>query len=310
MYKLTAICPPDMTKKVKALLQEEPETSNIVTMQAVVADAEKDVVTAFVRREATDVVIGHLRTLRQWDAGELSFIEVDLEVHRDLKQLDEDEEDDTIGWEMVLNLAHAESRLTWWYLMFMAVAGLIAAVGLIQNLPVLLVGAMSLSPDLAPTNSIAVALTAGAFHDFRRSLRTLALGLGAATAVAFLFTLILELTGVIESGTFYVSDHLVTFVTVVNVSTVIVALAAGVAAMVAFVTGQARGAVGVAISVTTIPAAAYAGIALADRSLGLGAAAIGVLLVNVVCLTLAQILTLVIVRAWRGRKRQPQPVSG
>jgi hypothetical protein len=44
MYKLTAICPPDTTKKVKALLQEEPETSNIVTMQAVVADAEKDVV--------------------------------------------------------------------------------------------------------------------------------------------------------------------------------------------------------------------------------------------------------------------------
>jgi len=76
------------------------------------------------------------------------------------------------------------------------------------------------------------------------------------------------------------------------------------------VTGQARGAVGVAISVTTIPAAAYAGIALADRSLGLGTAAIGVLLVNVVCLTLAQILTLVIVRAWRARKRQPQPVSG
>ena len=44
MYKLTAICPPGTTKKVQALLQEEPETSNIVTMQAVVADAEKDVV--------------------------------------------------------------------------------------------------------------------------------------------------------------------------------------------------------------------------------------------------------------------------
>jgi len=44
MYKLTVICPPDTTKKVQALLQEEPETTNVVTMQAVVADAEKDVV--------------------------------------------------------------------------------------------------------------------------------------------------------------------------------------------------------------------------------------------------------------------------
>ena len=44
MYKLTAICPPDTTKKVQELLQEEPKTSNIVIMQAVVADTEKDVV--------------------------------------------------------------------------------------------------------------------------------------------------------------------------------------------------------------------------------------------------------------------------
>ena len=44
MYKLTAICPTDTTKKVQALLQEEPETRNIVTMQAFVADVEKDVV--------------------------------------------------------------------------------------------------------------------------------------------------------------------------------------------------------------------------------------------------------------------------
>ena len=72
MYKLTAICPLDTTKKVQALLQEVPETSNILIMQAI------------------DVVIGHRRTLRQWCAGELSLIELDLEVQGDLKQLDED----------------------------------------------------------------------------------------------------------------------------------------------------------------------------------------------------------------------------
>ena len=47
---------------------------------------------------------------------------------------------------MSLELAHAESRLTWFYLVFMACAGMIAAVGLVANVPVLILGAMSRQP--------------------------------------------------------------------------------------------------------------------------------------------------------------------
>jgi uncharacterized hydrophobic protein (TIGR00271 family) len=309
MYKLTAISPPEKTEGVVRLLRDEPDVSNVLDMPAKSGDAHKDIVTALVRREGIDIVLERLRTIRKWESGELSFIEVDYAARRDLERLDfdedQDEGEDIIGWEIILEKAHAESRLTWWYLIFMGCAGLIAAVGLISNLPVLILGAMSLSPDLAPTNAIAVTLTAGAWHRLLRSIRTLVLGLVVALAVAFVSTLILELTG-IHDGILKIDEDLTNFVTVVNSATIIIALTAGLAAMTAFVTSQATTAVGVAISVTTIPAAAYAGVAIASRSLRDGGAAIVVLVVNILFLTLAQVLTLMIIRAWRARRHQRQ----
>jgi uncharacterized membrane protein len=72
--------------------------------------------------------------------------------------------------------------------------------------------------------------------------------------------------------------------------------------MVAFVTEQGLTAVGVAISVTTIPAASYAGVAFASGAFDLTLDALGVLVVNVVFLVLAQSLTLVLIRVWQQRQ--------
>ena len=79
--------------------------------------------------------------------------------------------------------------------------------------------------------------------------------------------------------------------TTVNDSTIGVALAAGVAGMLALET-RASSVVGVAISITTIPAAAYLGVAagLGEATKALGALA--VLGVNVAMLVTAGTLTL------------------
>ena len=65
MYRLTAVSPPDMTERVLALLQEEPDINQIATTPANVGDTNKDIVTAFVRRQAIDIVVERLRTLRE-----------------------------------------------------------------------------------------------------------------------------------------------------------------------------------------------------------------------------------------------------
>ena len=102
----------------------------------------------------------------------------------------------------------------------------------------LVLSAMSFSQDLAPTNAMAIALTAGAWCEFFRSLRKLALGLSVALGVAILATNFLKLTG-LHTEALVIDEHLFTFFMVIRYSTVIVALVAGVAAMTAFVTNQA-----------------------------------------------------------------------
>ena len=74
-------------------------------------------------------------------------------------------------------------------------------------------------------------------------------------------------------------------------STVLVAGAAGVAAMLSFET-RASAAVGVAISVTTIPASAYVGVGLGSGELGSVDGAAVTLAINVIVLILAGTLTL------------------
>ena len=83
MYKLTAICSHKESASVLDLLQRRPEVSNILNSQVLAGEAQREMVTAFVQREAIDIVLEHLRTLREWQPGELSFIEVDYVVRRD-----------------------------------------------------------------------------------------------------------------------------------------------------------------------------------------------------------------------------------
>ena len=85
--------------------------------------------------------------------------------------------------------------------------------------------------------------------------------------------------------------------TTVDASTVGVAFAAGVAGILALET-RASSAVGVAISVTTIPAAAYLGVAAGVGEESKAWGALGVLSTNVAVLLLAGSLTLIVQRRW------------
>jgi uncharacterized hydrophobic protein (TIGR00271 family) len=302
MLKLTAYCPADKAQAVIAFLREEPRVRNVTHMQGVEVSSGGDVVMAFLPNDIADGLLDRLRTLRHWAPGELSFMKVDLFVRSPaggVGAAEGDEEADTISREMIMARARDEARLTRQYLVLMAMAGVIAVMGLVHSLPILIVGAMSLSPDLAPANAISVALVMGAIRGMVRSLRTLALGLGLALGVAFVVTLVLQALGVVDSGVGAVDETMTTFVTVVSPTTAVVALAAGVAAMLSFVTDQGQAGVGVAISVTTIPAAAYIGVALADAQFALALDALVVLATNVFFLVLAQSVTLLFIETWR-----------
>ena len=93
--------------------------------------------------------------------------------------------------------------------------------------------------------------------------------------------------------------------TTVSTETIAVAFVSGVAGMLALET-RASSAVGVAISVTTIPIAAYLGVAIGLGELNKATDSLGVLAVNVTMMVVGAVATLAIQgvltrRAVRGR---------
>jgi uncharacterized hydrophobic protein (TIGR00271 family) len=164
----------------------------------------------------------------------------------------------------------------------------------IEASQILIVGAMAVSPDLLPIVSACVGLASRRGGLVRHALVTLVVGLGATCAAAMVLAAALDLFDLLPSG-FDVGESALSGLTRVNDSTIVVALAAGVAGTLALET-RASAAVGVAISITTIPAAAYLGVAagVGEASKVPGAAA--VLGVNVAMLLVAGTATLLVQR--------------
>jgi uncharacterized hydrophobic protein (TIGR00271 family) len=180
----------------------------------------------------------------------------------------------------------------------MAAAGVIAAFGVIEANQILIVGAMAVSPDLLPITAACVGFVSRRGRLVARALVTLTVGMAATCLTAAVLTVILDFLDLLPSG-FVIGESALSGLTTVNDATIGVALAAGVAGMLALET-RASAAVGVAISITTIPAAAYLGVAVGvgeeDKALG----ALAVLGVNVAVLLVAGTLTLAVQRRLAG----------
>lgn len=206
-------------------------------------------------------------------------------------------------WADVLGQAGQYARLLGRFLAFMAVAGVIAGFGVVNVNEILIVGAMAVSPDARPIAAAAIGLVAARPELVGRALGTLGLGLGAAAVAAAAVSAGLDAFGALPAG-FRVGETQLSGLTSVNATTVSVAAAAGVAGMLALETRASAG-VGVAISVTTIPAAAYLGVAAGLGKLGQVPGALAVLVVNIVMISAGGALTLFVQRRLVRRSRGP-----
>jgi uncharacterized hydrophobic protein (TIGR00271 family) len=203
-----------------------------------------------------------------------------------------------LAWAAVLGEARANARPISRYLLLMTVAGVIAAFGVIDRNDILIVGAMAVSPDLLPLCAACVGFEARRPSLVARAVRTLLLGLGIAAGVAALLGFVLDVTGWLPED-FDLRGGGIGTLARVDLSTIIVASAAGIAAILSFET-RASAAVGVAISVTTIPAAAYAGVALGLGDIDDALHGLAVLGVNLVALLVTGTGTLTVQRMRGG----------
>ena len=213
----------------------------------------------------------------------------------------------SVMWADLLSQAGANARPFARYLVFMAAAGVIAAFGVIYANSTLIVGAMAISPDTLPITAAATALVLLRWRLAGRAVIALVLGLAVVCVVGGVMTGALNALDLLPSGS-HINASFLAGLSTVNISTPIVAFAAGVAGMLALET-RASSAVGVAISVTTIPASAYLGVAAGVGQIDKAWGALLVLVINVSMLLLAGCLTLLAQRAMGRTTRSEKAES-
>jgi uncharacterized hydrophobic protein (TIGR00271 family) len=276
---------------VAHLLDENDDVSRVRLVGA--TRAEHAVVAAAVHPRAVDELLDDLRRLGVPDGG------VTLTREEVLGRSSGAGAEAGLVWEDVLGMAARNSRPIARYLVFMLAAGVIASYGVLDYNEILIVGAMAISPDLLPITAIGVGLVDRRVRLAARAFVTLAVGMAFASAAAAASALAQDQLDRLPTS-FNIDSTVLGSLTAVNNETIVVALAAGVAGMLALETRASSG-VGVAVSVTTIPAAAYLGVAVGLGETGHAMGALGVLGANVAMLVIASSATLVLQRVLARR---------
>jgi Domain of unknown function (DUF389) len=210
---------PAMTVVAERLV--EIDGARRVRMEPALGDG-RSVVLAHVSHDATDHILAELRAL--------SVARADMTLMR-IEELGggvAGAEDTSLIWADVLGLAGSNSRLIGRYLAFMAVAGVIACYGVVDANPILIVGAMAVSPDLLPITATAVGLVGRSPRLAGQALLTLTVGMGVASVFAAVFAYAQNQLSLLPSG-FNIDETVLRSLATVNDETIAVAFVAGVA---------------------------------------------------------------------------------
>ena len=255
------------------------------------AHGEGTVLEADLRLDAADEIVA---TLSQLGVDPEDYVLSQLDVIAPAPSAGAELGGDAFAWVEVLGEARRQARPLARYLVLMAVAGIVAGLGVIKGNAILIVGAMAISPDLLPLCAACVGLVGRRAPLAWRAFATLLIGLTLVCAAATALTLALDAVGLLPDP-FKLGTGGLSALAETDYSTVLVALAAGIAAMLAFET-RASAAVGVAISVTTIPASAYLGVAAGAGEASNAVGALLVLAINVCLLIISGCATLAVQR--------------
>lgn len=213
---------------------------------------------------------------------------------------------DALVWEQVEAQAREQAVLTSSFLVFMAIATVIAGVGILLDAPILIVGAMVVGPEYGPLAALCVSAVRLRRRPSIQAATTLTVGLAVAAAAALVSTVIFRATGLAPDDYVLGARELTAFIARPDGMALVVAALAGVVGMLSLTEGRSGALIGVLVSVTTIPAAANVGVAAAYGAWHEVAGAGAQLALNLTGLLVAGILTLVVqARTTRSSPRSP-----
>lgn len=263
MLHLRVITPVELREQVLELLRANPGVAHLVLHADAALDPRGDEITGEVARESANEVVSGLKAIGVKDRGAITLDVVDTVLSaRAYRAEDEAKGDpaDAVVWDELAGRTREESTLNVTFVAFLCLACLIAAVGVVTDSPVTVVGAMVVGPEFGPLAALAVALVRRRMNLARRAALALLVGFPVAMLVTALGVIAGERVGWIHlTSVREVSE--VDFIFQVGPLSFVVALFAGAAGMLSLVSAKSAALVGVFISVTTVPAAGFAVVA-------------------------------------------------
>jgi uncharacterized hydrophobic protein (TIGR00271 family) len=305
-------CPHALTADVVERLQQDPLTSALAVYSGASRTPVGDIIEADLPREAVNPVVDALMELGVQEDGTIQLIPVATWVsERALaaERLAPGAGADAVVWADVVERAYEESSLTFTYVSFMVLATLLAAIAVVTDSAILVIGAMVLGPEFVPIAALGLGLVRKRYGLFRRALSTLVVGFAVSITAVAALSLVARACGLITAADVEPQGRLGTsFIYSPNIWSLIVAVIAGAAGVLALTSAKSGGLVGVFISVTTIPASGNIAVAAV---FGLWSEVWGsavTLVVNITGMAIAGWLTLWLQQSvWgQGRGRPPR----
>ncbi|KOV28299.1 DUF389 domain-containing protein [Streptomyces sp. XY152] len=316
MLHLRLITPVGKTEDVVRLIEGTIGTTHLCVLPGAARDPAGDVVLCDVAREAGDDLLSGLQRLGLGleTSGSIAVENIDLSLSTRAEEAEKaapGESADAVLWEHLTEATHEESTLSVTYLAFLTLATMIAACGVVLDNAVLIVGAMAVGPEFGPLAGISTAAVQRRPRLALRSVIALLVGFAVAMAVTVGFSLFMDAVGLFTKERLEGERPQTGFVYAPDWFSFVVAVLAGAAGTLSLTSAKSGALVGVAISVTTVPAAANAAVALSYGDTVQTWGSTEQLLLNLLGITLAGTLTLLAQKYfWSGQHRRLRKRAG
>ena len=168
------------------------------------------------------------------------------------------------------------------YLVMVILSSIVAAIGVLRNNLVALIGAMVIAPLLGPNVALSLGTTLGDIPLVKRALKVNVVGIFTALVLSIII------------GFFFTVNpdiHILASRTDVGLGDILLALSAGIAGALAFTTGIPTALVGVMVAVALLPPLVTFGLLLGSGHWNMALGAMLLLLVNLICINLAGVTT-------------------
>ncbi len=253
------------------LLLDHPVVAHLAHMPGAARRPEGDVILCDVPRESASELVRDLRAIGLEHDGSITIEVLDTilsDSAREAERRAPGASGDAVLWESVRARAVESAEASYNFAWFMMLAALIAAIGILTDSIILVIGAMVLGPEFGPIAGLCLGLLERRKRIARQSLIALAVGFPLASLAAFAGTELFILAGIAPDAKPLAERVATIFIAEPDGFAVIVAALAGVAGMLSLTTNRGGALIGVFISVTTIPAAANMGVAAAYSDWG------------------------------------------